>query len=247
MLSYTPEEYDAIMSEAIYGGVYRYIKTTEGLIKKYALGVGKELYSQNLEINLLVYADKSEIIIFLPKISSLTTVSGFKVIISDPLKTLTSNPLQLYCYPTDQFINYGSNQITIQSAGISEMFFVQDSNLWSSYSEYAFLKDFDMADWQPMAGGFYIDFNNGQNQKITLTDNVTLTLTPISVADSTASVRLTLYQDAVGGRNVILPSNCEYFDFVFTEGTANQFAIMTLYWNAVFWTAMCTEWKNIPS
>jgi len=92
-----------------------------------------------------------------------------------------------------------------------------------------------------------IDWNNGQNQKITLTDNCTFTLTPISIANITYRVQITLYQNATGGWNVILPSNVNVFDFDFTEGTANQYSTMTLYYNGTFWTAMCTEWSDIPS
>jgi hypothetical protein len=92
-----------------------------------------------------------------------------------------------------------------------------------------------------------IDFNNGQNQKITLTADCTFTLTPISIENSTNRVQITIYQDGTGEWDIILPSNCEYYDFDFTQGTANQFSIMTLYWNGTFWVALCTEWKDIPS
>ena len=93
-----------------------------------------------------------------------------------------------------------------------------------------------------------IDWNNGQNQKLTLTESTELTFENIAVTDKTYRVQLTVYQSGAGGYDLTLPANCVLVhDFTFTDGATGQFAIMTLYFNGSFYSAACTEWNNTPT
>ena len=75
-----------------------------------------------------------------------------------------------------------------------------------------------------------IDWNNGQNQKITLTANCVLTLPSVT---GTGRFQLKVIQDGTGSRSLTFTSasvkNPTNFDFA--SGTANQECIITFYWD----------------
>ena len=75
-----------------------------------------------------------------------------------------------------------------------------------------------------------IDWNNGQNQKITLTANCVLTLPSVT---GTGRFQLKVIQDGTGARSLSFTSasvkNPTNFDFA--SGTANQECIITFYWD----------------
>ena len=75
-----------------------------------------------------------------------------------------------------------------------------------------------------------IDWNNGQNQRITLTANCVLTLPSIT---GTGRFQLKVIQDGTGARSLSFSSasvkNPTNFDFA--SGTANQECIITFYWD----------------
>ena len=75
-----------------------------------------------------------------------------------------------------------------------------------------------------------IDWNNGQNQKITLTANCVLTLPSVI---GTGRFQLKIIQDGTGARSLSFTSasvkNPTNFDFA--SGTANQECIITFYWD----------------
>ena len=75
-----------------------------------------------------------------------------------------------------------------------------------------------------------IDWNNGQNQKITLTANCVLTLPSVT---GTGRFQMKVIQDGTGARSLTFTSasvkNPTNFDFA--SGTANQECIITFYWD----------------
>ena len=92
-----------------------------------------------------------------------------------------------------------------------------------------------------------IDWNNGQNQRLTITKDTVLSFTDISVTNKTYRIQLSLYQSGTGGFDVTLPANCVLVhDFTFTDGATGQFSIMTLYFNGSFYSAATTEWNDVP-
>lgn len=84
-----------------------------------------------------------------------------------------------------------------------------------------------------------IDWANGQNQKLKLTGNCTITL-PIIVG--TGRFQIKFIQDSVGGRSVSFSGqtvkNPSSFDF--STGTANQECIATFYWDGEKYIVLST-------
>jgi len=91
-----------------------------------------------------------------------------------------------------------------------------------------------------------IDWNNGQNQKLTITADTVLTFTDI--ASAIYRVELTLIQDGTGGFTVTFPANVKWFmypGFVYAIGTANQQQIITLSFDGTNYRSQCTFWTII--
>ena len=88
-----------------------------------------------------------------------------------------------------------------------------------------------------------IDWNNGQNQKITLTASCTVTLPSIT---GTGRFQIKFIQDSVGGRAVTFSGqtikNPSSFDF--STGTANQECIATFYWDGAKYIFLSTPYYS---
>lgn len=88
-----------------------------------------------------------------------------------------------------------------------------------------------------------IDWNNGQNQKITLTANCVLTLPSVT---GTGRFQLKVIQDGTGARSLSFSSasvkNPTNFDFA--SGTANQECIITFYWDGAKYIFLSTPYYS---
>ena len=88
-----------------------------------------------------------------------------------------------------------------------------------------------------------IDWNNGQNQRITLTANCVLTLPSIT---GTGRFQIKVIQDSVGGMSVTFSGqtvkNPSSFDF--STGTANQECIATFYWDGGKYIMLSTPYYS---
>lgn len=88
-----------------------------------------------------------------------------------------------------------------------------------------------------------IDWNNGQNQKITLTANCVLTLPSVI---GTGRFQLKVIQDGTGSRSLSFTSasvkNPTNFDFA--SGTANQECIITFYWDGAKYIILSTPYYS---
>ena len=103
-----------------------------------------------------------------------------------------------------------------------------------------FLTEYDNGDSGPAKT---IDWNNGQNQKITLTANCVLTLPSVT---GTGRFQMKVIQDGTGARSLSFTSasvkNPTNFDFA--SGTANQECIITFYWDGAKYIILSTPYYN---
>lgn len=87
-----------------------------------------------------------------------------------------------------------------------------------------------------------IDFNNGKRQKLTLTDNCTLTFTAVAGSNLTFTTLLKIIQDGTGNWNLTFPVGTEFPNgaFTFLAGTANQKCLLGIAFNG-------TTYEVVPS
>jgi hypothetical protein len=92
-----------------------------------------------------------------------------------------------------------------------------------------------------------IDWNNGQNQKLILTADCTLTFANITGSGYTSRVQLKVIQDTTGGWGLTFPANVIFATpFDFANGTAGQECIITFYFDGTNYIALSTQYYNLP-
>ena len=87
-----------------------------------------------------------------------------------------------------------------------------------------------------------INWLNGNNQKITLTDDCTVTMLPIPNGVSRLQLKVIqgLSVHEAGGNNIVFPDNVIFpaGSFDFTSATQGQICIVTLYYDGTHYVAM---------
>lgn len=179
-----------------------------------------------------------------------TTVIGGKITISDDatnyIEVTTGGGLTTN---TTGFTegNIPLYEITLDEGALVGTLTTSDKRTRLRAKPIKFKKAYFNSEYDNGNSGAYItiDWNNGQNQKLTITENTSLTFTDIETG--TYRVQVTLYQSGTGGFDVTLPANCVLLqDFTFTDGATGQFSILTLYFNGTFYSAAASKWNNTP-
>jgi hypothetical protein len=86
-----------------------------------------------------------------------------------------------------------------------------------------------------------INWNNGQNQKVTLTGNCTFTFTEFAVTNKTYRVQLKIIQDATGSWNAIFPANVKLPNGEFIRFGAAKTCIITFYFDGTDYIGIQTN------
>ena len=98
-----------------------------------------------------------------------------------------------------------------------------------------------------LSGSQTLDWNNGQNQKVTLTGDIDITFTPITGA-GTFRTQMKFIQDSTGGRNVTFTDIVENpSEFDFSSGGADQVCIATFYYDGERYWLLSTSYITLTT
>lgn len=114
------------------------------------------------------------------------------------------------------------------------------TKVYPTFTKAGFLTEYDNGN---SGASKTIDWNNGQNQKITLTADCTLTFTALSdINANTFRTQLKVIQDGTGGWNLFFPVGTVFCNgaFDFSTGTASQTCLVGIYYDG-------TKYYVIPS
>jgi len=116
------------------------------------------------------------------------------------------------------------------------------TKVYPTFTKAGFLGEYDN---ENSGAAKTIDWNNGQNQKITLTADCTLSFTALSdINASTFRVQLKVIQDGTGGWNLYFPSGTVFCNGAFdsSTGTANQTCLVGIYYDGTKYYVIPTLW-----
>jgi len=105
------------------------------------------------------------------------------------------------------------------------------TKIYPTFTKAGFLGEYDNGN---SGASKTIDWNNGQNQKITLTADCTLTFTALSdINASTFRTQLKVIQDGTGGWNLFFPVGTVFCNgaFDFSTGAASQTCLVGIYYD----------------
>ena len=112
------------------------------------------------------------------------------------------------------------------------------------FTKATFDKEFDNT---TLSGSQTIDWNKGQNQKVTLDGDIDITFTPI-LNSGTFRTQMKFIQDSTGGRNVTFTDIVENpSEFDFSSGGANQVCIATFYYDGERYWVLSTSYITLTT